>query len=61
VGAKFEIYSSLNLKDTKNYFNDIKNIVFASILNDKEIIEKTENFQKDVSNIGDVVEEKFNK
>lgn len=42
-------------------FNDIKNIVFASVLNDKEIIEKTENFQKDVSNIGDVVEEKFNK
>ena len=49
-------------KEIKNKsFNDIKNIVFASILNDKEIIEKTENFQKDVSNIGDVVEEKFNK
>lgn len=49
-------------KEIKNKsFNDIKNIVFASVLNDKEIIEKTENFQKDVSNIGDVVEEKFNK
>ena len=42
-------------------FNDIKNIVFASVLNDKEIIEKTDNFQKDVSNVGDVVEEKFEK
>lgn len=42
-------------------FNDIKNIVFASVLNDKEIIERTENFQKDVSNIGDKVEEKFDK
>lgn len=49
-------------KEIKNKsFNDIKNIVFASVLNDKEIIEKTENFQKNVSNIGDVVEEKFNK
>lgn len=49
-------------KEIKNKsFNDIKNIVFASILNDKEIIEKTENFQKNVSNIGDVVEEKFDK
>lgn len=42
-------------------FNDIKNIVFASVLNDKEIIEKTDNFQKDVSNVGDVIEEKFEK
>lgn len=57
---KFDI-RELEKEISNKSFNDIKNIVFASILNDKEIIEKTENFQKDVSNIGDVVEEKFNK
>lgn len=57
---KFDI-RELGKEIINKSFNDIKNIVFASILNDKEIIEKTENFQKDVSNIGDVVEEKFNK
>lgn len=57
---KFDI-RELEKEISNKSFNDIKNIVFASILNDKKIIEKTENFQKDVSNIGDVVEEKFNK
>lgn len=57
---KFDI-RELEKEISNKSFNDIKNIVFASILNDKEIIEKTENFQKDVSNIGDVVEKKFNK
>lgn len=57
---KFDI-RELEKEISNKSFNDIKNIVFASILNDKEVIEKTENFQKDVSNIGDVVEEKFNK
>jgi hypothetical protein len=57
---KFDI-RELEKEISNKSFNDIKNIVFASILNDREIIEKTENFQKDVSNIGDVVEEKFNK
>ena len=57
---KFDI-RELGKEIINKSFNDIKNIVFASVLNDKEIIEKTENFQKDVSNIGDVVEEKFNK
>lgn len=57
---KFDI-RELEKEISNKSFNDIKNIVFASILNEKEIIEKTENFQKDVSNIGDVVEEKFNK
>lgn len=57
---KFDI-RELEKEIINKSFNDIKNIVFASVLNDKEIIEKTENFQKDVSNIGDVVEEKFNK
>lgn len=57
---KFDI-RELEKEISNKSFNDIKNIVFASILNDKEIIGKTENFQKDVSNIGDVVEEKFNK
>lgn len=57
---KFDI-RELEKEISNKSFNDIKNIVFASILNDKEIIEKTENFQKNVSNIGDVVEEKFNK
>ena len=57
---KFDI-RELGKEIINKSFNDIKNIVFASVLNDKEIIEKTENFQKNVSNIGDVVEEKFNK
>lgn len=57
---KFDI-RELEKEINNKSFNDIKNIVFASVLNDKEIIEKTENFQKNVSNIGDVVEEKFNK
>lgn len=57
---KFDI-RELEKEISNKSFNDIKNIVFASVLNDKEIIEKTENFQKNVSNIGDVVEEKFNK
>ena len=57
---KFDV-RELEKEISNKSFNDIKNIVFASILNDKEIIEKTENFQKNVSNIGDVVEEKFNK
>ena len=57
---KFDI-RELGKEIINKSFNDMKNIVFASVLNDKEIIEKTENFQKDVSNIGDVVEEKFNK
>jgi len=57
---KFDI-RELGKEIINKSFNDIKNIIFASVLNDKEIIEKTENFQKDVSNIGDVVEEKFNK
>lgn len=57
---KFDI-RELEKEINNKSFNDIKNIVFASILNDKEIIEKTENFQKNVSNIGDVVEEKFDK
>ena len=48
---KFDI-RELGKEIINKSFNDIKN---------KEIIEKTENFQKNVSNIGDVVEEKFNK
>lgn len=45
----------------KQDFDTIKTNIYSSVLNNLEIKEKTENFQKDVSNIGDVVEEKFNK
>lgn len=64
IKLAYEIENDVNkLKEDllKQDFDTIKNNIFSSVLNNLEIKEKTENFQKDVSNIGDVVEEKFNK